>query len=64
MEKVQRIAQHKHCIVCSKAILPEDKFCSSECETQFIRMTKRRKYMVYAMYGMIIVFVLLAVFLR
>lgn len=55
------IPPHNHCQVCGKAIPTTETFCSKECEERFQAMVKRRKMLVYIMYGLIIV--ILALFL-
>ncbi|HDM66962.1 MAG TPA: DUF2116 family Zn-ribbon domain-containing protein [Thermoplasmatales archaeon] len=55
------IPPHTHCQVCGKAIPPDETFCSKECEKRFQSMVKKRKMLVYIMYGLIIV--IMALFL-
>jgi predicted nucleic acid-binding Zn ribbon protein len=54
----QRIPQHKHCMICHKAIPAKDKMCSEECEAEYARIDrKRRNYMMimYALFFFVIV---------
>jgi len=47
------IKQHSHCQICGKAIPVSETFCSQECKDKYSVMMKRRKILVYAMYGLI-----------
>jgi len=56
------VEEHKHCIVCGKAVPPEKLFCSQECEDRFNqqqkRMSRMRLYtllMFFALFMLIIV---------
>ncbi len=55
------IPPHTHCQVCGKAIPTTESFCSKECEQRFQTMVKKRKMLIYIMYGLIIV--IMALFL-
>lgn len=37
------IQQHKHCLICDKAIPPDKRFCSERCEEQFNAKVKKNK---------------------
>jgi predicted nucleic acid-binding Zn ribbon protein len=58
----EKILQHKHCSICSKAIPVDEPFCSDECKEKWDAMMKKRKMMMYIMYGMIAVFIVLILF--
>ena len=47
------IKQHSHCQICGKAIPVSETFCSQECKDKYAVMMKRRRILVYAMYGLI-----------
>ena len=56
------VEEHKHCIVCGKAVPPEKFFCSQECEDrlklQQKRMSRMRLYtmlMFFALFMLIII---------
>ena len=56
------VEEHKHCIVCGKAVPSEKLFCSQECEDRFNlqqkRMGRMRLYtllMFFALFMLIIV---------
>jgi len=58
-DKGTRIIQHKHCIVCFKAITLGRDYCSDECKEIHVAKIKRQKRMMYIMYGVLaVVFVL------
>ncbi|MBE6528450.1 MAG: DUF2116 family Zn-ribbon domain-containing protein [Thermoplasmata archaeon] len=44
----EKIPQHRHCVVCGKAFIGDDKFCSDYCrETSTDEVkTKLRKYLI------------------
>ncbi len=58
----EKILQHKHCNICGKAIPVDETFCSDECKEKWNAMVKKRKMMMYIMYGMILVFIVLILF--
>ena len=58
---VEKIPQHAHCNICGKAIPTVETLCSEECKQKYHQMMKKRKILVYIMYGLI--FVILALFL-
>jgi predicted nucleic acid-binding Zn ribbon protein len=47
------VEDHKHCVVCGKAVSPDKLFCSQECEErlkqQQKRMARMRLYMILMM---------------
>lgn len=52
----EKILQHKHCPICGKAILIEEEYCGDKCKNDFESMVRKRKYLMYLMYGAIILF--------
>ena len=63
------IAQHKHCLVCDKAISADKKFCSDRCQKAYeerLRRTKRYNrittILIIVMIGTIVAFYLSALF--
>jgi predicted nucleic acid-binding Zn ribbon protein len=42
------IPKHRHCIVCSTPISFDKEFCGPNCQDQFKRQEKKRKYMFIA----------------
>lgn len=60
----QRIPQHKHCMICHKAIPAKEKLCSDECQMEFEKLDRKRRSYMYIMYGLffvIIIFVMLSI---
>jgi len=56
---VEKVAQHSHCNVCGKAVPLEEAQCSEDCKQKFRAMMKKRKMLVYLMYGLIgVIFIL------
>ncbi len=56
-KKGGKLLQHRHCQVCSKAIPISEEYCSDECNIEFSKLVKKRKGLVYIMYGMIVVII-------
>lgn len=61
-DKGTRIIQHKHCIVCFKAITLGRDYCADECKEIHVAKIKRQKRMMYIMYGVLAVVFVLVVF--
>jgi predicted nucleic acid-binding Zn ribbon protein len=61
-EKVS-IPRHRHCIVCATPIAMEREFCSSNCEDEFKRAERKRKYMMLIPIFLIFPFFLLILLL-
>ena len=57
----ETVGQHTHCQICRKAIPVNETLCSEECKQKYRAMVKKRKMLVYIMYGLI--FFILALFL-
>jgi predicted nucleic acid-binding Zn ribbon protein len=47
------VPQHNHCQICGKTIPVSETLCSEACKERYKAMVKRRKILVYAMYGII-----------
>lgn len=47
-ENIERIPQHRHCVVCGKAFVGEGKFCSDGCKDSSTAEVKGklRKYLI------------------
>lgn len=58
----ESVPQHSHCQMCGKAIPTKETLCSEECKQKYQTVLRRRKLMVYFMYGilaaLVVVFVL------
>jgi predicted nucleic acid-binding Zn ribbon protein len=55
------IPQHNHCHVCMKAIPLGETLCSEDCKQKYRSMLKRRKLMLYFMYGMLAALVIVVI---
>lgn len=56
---VERIAQHRHCKECDKAIPIKDKFCDEKCETAWKeKMQTKKRQLVYLYITMAAIFVI------
>ncbi|MDG6225835.1 MAG: DUF2116 family Zn-ribbon domain-containing protein [Candidatus Thermoplasmatota archaeon] len=51
-------ALHKHCNSCGLSIPPDAEYCSDNCRTNFERMVKRKKQLMWLPYIGIILMVL------
>jgi len=59
---VEKVAQHTHCQICGKAIPISETLCSEECKQRYQTMVKKRKMLVYVMYGLIAFILVLFLF--
>lgn len=57
----EKILQHKHCPICGRAILTEEEYCGDKCKNDFESMIRKRKILMYLMYGAIFLFVMIMV---
>ena len=53
----EKIAQHKHCVICRKVSSPKSDTCSTECEEKWQLELKKRKNMQLLMYLAIAFFI-------
>jgi len=51
----QTIPPHKHCIICGKAIPPDQQFCSSKCEETYNRYQRKMMIERRIFYGMLVI---------
>lgn len=49
----EKVSQHYHCQICGKVIPLGETFCSEECKQKYQAMLRRRKRMLYFMYGVL-----------
>ena len=47
------VPQHAHCQICGKSIPVGETLCSEECKKKFKTIFRRRRLIVYLMYGML-----------
>ena len=56
---VERIAQHRHCKECDKAIPYKDKYCDDQCEAASKqRLQSKKRQLVYFYIAMVAILVL------
>lgn len=56
------IVPHRHCVVCGKAIEPEETFCSDRCERRYDEERRRQRnfmvFMLLLLFGLLLMTVL------
>jgi predicted nucleic acid-binding Zn ribbon protein len=57
----ETVPQHAHCHMCGKSIPFGETICSEECKQRYQTLLKRRKLIVYLMYGMLAALIVLFV---
>lgn len=57
----ESIPQHAHCNMCGKSIPVGETLCSEDCKQRYRTILKRRKLIVYLMYGMLAALIVLFV---
>jgi len=59
------VEDHKHCVVCGRAVAPDKYFCSTECENTFKQRQKQisrsRIFMLIFFIAIFVLFLLLSV---
>ena len=55
----ENIPQHSHCQMCGKAIPVTESICSDKCKQKYQTMVRKRKIMIYLMYGLILAIVMI-----
>ena len=55
----KKTSDHKHCVVCGKAIGSEERFCSQECEGSMTGQKKRQQRSMWIFMGVLVVFMVL-----
>ncbi len=63
---VERIAQHRHCQNCDKAIPYKDRYCDDKCEDEYktkMQTKKRQLMFFYALMAMVFILAMSLVFL-
>jgi predicted nucleic acid-binding Zn ribbon protein len=59
---VDRIAQHRHCKECDKAIPYKDKFCDENCEKEWKgKMLTKKRQLIYFYIAMVAILVIAVV---
>ena len=55
------IPQHAHCHMCGKSIPYGETLCSEECKLKYHTLLRRRKLIVYLMYGLLAAIIVVVV---
>jgi len=50
---VERVSPHGHCQMCGKSVPVGENLCSEDCKQRYNAVLKRRKLIVYFMYGLL-----------
>ena len=58
----EKIAQHKHCVMCRKVTSPKSETCGTECEEKWQIELKKRKQLQYFMWIAVAVVIAALVF--
>ncbi len=58
---VERLAQHRHCRNCDKAIPYKDEFCDEKCESDWKTNMKKKKNQLTYFYVIMVVIMILAI---
>jgi len=58
---VERIAQHRHCKKCDKAIPYKDEFCDDKCESEWKGEMQSKKRQLIWFYGLMVIIMILAI---
>jgi len=58
---VEKVAQHRHCRACRKAVPPDEEFCDDACEKQYKAdlKKKRNNYIILLLLAMLAMFMAL-----
>jgi len=49
----EKIPQHYHCQICGKPIPLGETLCSEDCKQKYQALVRRRRIMLYFMYGIL-----------
>lgn len=58
---VERLAQHRHCRSCDKAIPYKDEFCGNECESEWKTKMRKKKNQLTYFYAVMVIIMILAI---
>jgi predicted nucleic acid-binding Zn ribbon protein len=53
------VPQHSHCQMCGKAIPVTETLCSDDCRQKYYSLVRKRKILVYLMYGLIFAIIII-----
>lgn len=57
----ERVPPHGHCQMCGKSVPVGETLCSEDCRQRYNGVLKKRKLIVYFMYGLLAALVLVLV---
>jgi len=57
----ESVPQHAHCHMCGKSIPIGETLCSEDCKQRYQTLLRRRKLIVYLMYGILAALIVLFV---
>ena len=57
----ESVPQHAHCHLCGKSIPFGETLCSEDCKQRYQTLLRRRKLIVYLMYGILAALIVLFV---
>ena len=63
-EQESVIVQHKHCPVCAKPISMKKRYCSSQCEEQDKKLSRRRTYTLIATMAIFPILIIITMLLQ
>ncbi len=52
----KKTSDHRHCVVCGKAINPGERFCSEGCEGTMTGQQRKQKRSMWIFMGVLVVF--------
>ena len=58
---VVQIPNHAHCWICGKAIQAGEKTCSAECQAKVDLQQRKRKQLMWLMYGAMGLFIIMLI---
>lgn len=61
MINMTAVPPHNHCHVCMKSIPVNETLCSDECKKKYQAMMRKKRLVIYFMYGMLAAMVVVVV---
>lgn len=58
----EKTSQHYHCQICGKVVPLGETLCSQECKDKYQSMVRRRKLILYLMYGVLTAMIVVIAF--
>ena len=60
----EKVAPHNHCHVCMKSIPVGETLCSDECKQKYQTMMRKKRLVIYFMYGMLAAMIVVVVLFK